>query len=181
MTINKKPVKYVAIEANIGRFSWGHKGDVGWFQPNGLLEVNGRSEDLKANKELWSAGKPLYAARLFVGFNVGSKPRWKLDDVVRIVRRVRKKQVGDPSSSFVLQRGIYAHTERVGGKQLIVDEKGAQIILVNTPELETSPRDFQNQMTELAEILATELKQEAVIVEIQQGGVTKKTISMGPE
>lgn len=172
--------KYIAIEANIGRFSWGHKGDVGWFQPNGKLVVNGRAADLTQNTELWSADKALYAARLFVGFNVGAKPRWKLDDVVRIVRRVRKKQVGDPSSSFVLQRGIYAHTERVGGKQLIVDEKGAQIIIVNTIEMGSTSAEFQRQMTELAEILATELRQEAVIVEIQHGGVTKKTIAMGP-
>lgn len=175
-----KTSKYIAIEANIGRFSWGHKGEYGWFHPNGKLEVNGRAASFTENSELWSAAKALYAARIFVGFNVGSKPRWKLDDVVRIVRRVRKRQVGDPSSSFVLQRGIYAHAETVDGKRLVVDEKGAQVIIVNTPEMGSTTREFQQQMADLAEELATALKQESVILEIQRGGLTLKTIGMGP-
>jgi len=172
--------KYIAIEANIGRFSWGHKGDVGRFSPNGKLHRHGEA-DLVHNGRNWKASKPLYAARLIVGFNVGSKPLWKMDDVVRIVRRVRKKQVGDPAATFVLQRGIYSHTALVDGKKLIVDEQGAQIFIVNIPDFETKVRDFQAQMEELAEVLATDLRQEAVILEIQRGGMTVTTISMGPE
>jgi hypothetical protein len=103
-----------------------------------------------------------------------------MDDVVRIVRRVRKQQVGDPAATFVLQRGIYTHTAKDDGDRLTVDEKGAQIFLLNTPELGTSVTVFKKQMEDLAEILATDLRQEAVILEIQRGGSTQVTISMGP-
>jgi len=171
--------KYIALEANIGRFSWGHKGDIGWFSPNGKLYPHGEAP-LVHNGKNWRATKPLYAARLIVGFNVGSKPRWKMDDVVRIVRRERKKQVGDPAATFVLQRGIYSHTVNVEGKRLVVDEQGAQIFIVNIPDFETTVREFQRQMEDLAETLATDLRQEAVILEIQRGGLTVTTISMGP-
>jgi hypothetical protein len=172
--------KYISLEANIGRFSWGHRGDIGWFSPNGKLYVHGEEERLTPNVKNWSAKKALYAARIIVGFNVGRKPRWTMDDVVRIVRRVRKQQVGDPASTFVLQRGIYTHTETEDGERLTVDEKGAQIFLLNTPELGTSVTVFKKQMEDLAEILATDLRQEAVILEIQRGGRTLVTISMGP-
>lgn len=170
---------HVSLEANISRFSWAHGSDVGWFTPNGGLHVHGEGE-LQPNRQLWSDDKPLLAARIFIGFKVGNRVRWKLDDVVKIVKRVRANQVGNPSSTFLLQRGIYAHSPDAGGAREVVDEPGAQVIIINTPDLNTSARDFQEQMTELSEELATRLKQESVILEIQRGGLTVKTIGVGP-
>jgi hypothetical protein len=169
------------VEANISRFHWGHGGNTGKFQPNGSMHVHGAAA-LTPNAEMWSDKKPLFAARIFVGFNVGLKTVWKLDDVVRIVKRVRKAQVDDASSSFLLQRGLYTHAKRdEQGKKVTVDEPGAQVIIVNTRDLETRGRDFKRQMLELAEALATELRQESVILEVQKGGLNQKTYGVGPD
>jgi len=174
--------KHLALEANTARTSWKRHGEIGWFEPNGPLRVyTSTSAELRPNRELWSDAEPLHAARIIVGFNVEDKPRWDLDDVVDIVRRVREQQTGNPSSTFVMQRGIYAHTEKAGHDRQVVDEKGAQIILLNTPDMETGTREFQHQMVELAEVLATELLQESVILELQKGGIVQKTIGVGPE
>ena len=79
-------------------FSW----EGGSFAPN-------RSKALARNLKRWSSKEPMGAARVFVGFNVGETPTYKLSDLVPIVREVREEQTGDPSSSFVAQRGIYRH------------------------------------------------------------------------
>jgi hypothetical protein len=171
---------HVAVEANLGKFSWRNGSDIGWFQPNGSIHVHGDDVGLTPNSRLWESDDALYSARIIVGFKVKRKNRWTMNDIVRIVKRERKKQVGNPSSTFLLQRGLYAHTEHEGGRPLVVDERGAQVIILNTPDLGTGIREFQGQMEELAETLATELRQEAVILEIQKGGLTVKTISMGP-
>ena len=172
------PAQHIAIQANVRRFSWNHKGSYGWFQPNGKTAISGRpAATLEANRTLWEADEPIYAGRLFVGFNVGDEERWSMDDVVRLVRRVRSAQVKDPSSTFVYQRGLYSHHEGPGEGH-VVDEQGAQIIILNLPEFEVSTVDFERQMVTLAEDIATELEQETVIVEIQRGGVTAKTIAV---
>lgn len=172
------PRQHISIQANVRRFSWNHKGQYGWFQPNGRTAISGRpAATLASNRTLWEADEPLYAGRLFVGFNVGDEERWSMDDVVRLVRRVRGAQVQDPSSTFVYQRGLYSHHEGPGEGH-VVDEEGAQIIVLNLPEFGVSPRDFEKQIVTLAEELATELEQETVIVEIQRGGVTAKTIAV---
>jgi hypothetical protein len=171
--------KHITIEANTGRFAWNHRGDAGWFRPNGGIYVNGAAA-LTPNVELWSVDEPLYSARIILGFNVLGEPRWELDDVVRIVRRERKQQTDDPSSTFLLQRGLYTHTERESGERLIVDEEGVQVIIINTPDMGTGAGEFQKQMKDLSETLATDLEQEAVILEIQRGGLTVKTLGIGP-
>jgi hypothetical protein len=171
--------KHITIEANAGRFAWNHRGNAGWFQPNGGIHVHGAAS-LKPNVELWSSDEPLYSARIIVGFNVLGEPRWALDDVVTIVKRERKRQTGDPSSTFLLQRGLYTHTEKDSAERLIVDEAGAQVIIINTVDLGTGAREFQEQMKELAETLATDLQQESVILEIQKGGLAVKTLGIGP-
>jgi hypothetical protein len=170
--------RHIAIQANVKRFSWNHRGQYGWFEPNGRTAISGKpAAELAANRTLWEADEPLYAGRLFVGFNVGDEERWGMDDVVRIVRRVRDLQVHDPSSSFVYQRGLYSHHEGPGEGH-VVDEEGAQIIVLNLPDFGISPAKFEQQIVALAEALAEELEQETVIVEIQRGGVTAKTIAV---
>lgn len=173
------PAQRIAIQARVGRFSWNRRGEIGYFVPNGRVAIAGRkpAAALSPNRTLWEADEPMYAARLFVGFNVGGETQWTMDDAVRIVRRVRGDQVHDPSSSFLYQRGLYTHVER-GGEREIVDEPGAQIIILNLPDFGVSPREFERQMVELGEALAEDLEQEAVIVEIQKAGMTAKTISV---
>jgi hypothetical protein len=168
------PSKYTVVPADTRRFSWKNpRGDVGFFQPNGSLTRVG-DDDLAENPTGWSSRSPIYAARIFVGFNVGPKPRWSMTNVVRIVKRIRKKQVGSPDATFLYQRGLYTSKR----DESVVDEKGAQIIILNLGG--ASVAEFRTQMIELAEEIATKLRQEEVIVEIQRGGISKETVGVTP-
>jgi hypothetical protein len=168
--------KYRSVPAKLSRFSWRYRGNVGFFEPNGAVGSHG--PDLHPNKRDWQTDAPLYAARIFVGFNVGDEPRWTMDDLVPIVKRVRTEQVGSPDSSFLYQRGVYAHQR--AGDTTVADEQGAQIIILNVPDFETEPDEFESQIVQLAEIIAEQLLQETVIVEIQRAGQTLRTISVVP-
>lgn len=166
--------RYIHVPADTRRFHWKSPTGPGSFRPNGELTVEARGSNFLENPTGWSTRQPMYAARIFVGFNVGQRPRWKMDDAVRIVKRVRKAQVGAPDATFLYQRGLYTSTQ----DKSLVDEKGAQIILLNLAG--ASAKEFRAQMIELGEELATVLKQESVIVEIQKGGVSKETIGITP-
>jgi hypothetical protein len=138
----------------------------GWFRPTGAL---------RPNRERWSTTDPIQAARLFIGFNVGDEPTWKMQDVIELVREIRQEQRQSPAASFVFQKGIYAHT---GRKDLIVEEDGAQVIVLNLDEIPT--REFEQQMKMLGTKLATELKQEEVILDLQRAGISYKTMGLAP-
>jgi hypothetical protein len=51
-----------------------------------------------------------------------------------------------------------------------------QVAIIDTVGIPA--RDFEAQMIELAEILASRLRQETVIVDIQANGVTKKVLGV---
>lgn len=163
------------LPVNHRRFAWRHGDNIGWFVPNARLTVSrGGLSRLHTNPPAWSSDEPLTAARIFVGFNVGARPVWTIEDAIRIVRRVRKEQVGVPDSTFLYQRGLYTH--KSSGET--VEEDGTQIIFLNLPDFGVTKADFERQALDLAETLATELDQEEVIVEIQRGGMTEKTIGV---
>ncbi len=137
------------------------------FTPHGAM---------RPNKVAWISG-PVDTARLFVGFEPGYRQypidfAWELNDVVKMVREVRREQGADPGSSFVAQRGVYRDEK---GK--VVEENGAQIIIMNLSE-DVSTREFENQMLGLGEHLRYEMDQNEVIVEFQHGGVVYKTIGL---
>ncbi len=145
----------------------------GSFEPNGrLFLVN--PDGYRANPDQWVSEGITLSARLFVGFNVGGKPTWKLEDLIDIVERVRIAQGEKPDSSFIAQRGLYT-SERDGS---IVREDGAQIIIFAPPG--TKMQKLDQQTTELAEIICREMKQEVVIVDLQKNGLSKKTKGVGP-
>lgn len=170
------PRQYITVPADTRRFSWrGNRGaSVGFFNPNGKMTFVGRNVDYFENPPAWSSRSPIYAARIFVGFNVGPRPRWSMTDVVRIVKRIRRAQVGSPDATFLYQRGLYTSKR----DESVVDEKGAQIIILNLSG--APPRLFRQQMIDLGEEIATKLRQEEVIVEIQKGGISKETIGVTP-
>ncbi len=160
-----------AIPANPGTFHWNaprpHRG--GTFRPNGRIEYHG----VRRNPETWSSSDTL-AGRIIVGFNVGPTPTYTVDDLIPIVDEVRTRQVGNPPSSFIAQKGIYQHHD---GKT-VVHEDGAQVIIIDLSG--GTEEEFQAQMIELAEIIAQRLQQETVIVEIQKNGISQRTIGVGP-
>jgi hypothetical protein len=164
------------IEANIGTGYWAApKGKAhGSFRPNGKLLVVG-PEVANANlAPRWSTSGGMWSARIFVGFNVGGKARWDIDDLIKVVKRVRKKQERSPDASFVAQKGIYTST----ATGTTVEENGAQVIILNTAGAKA--KDFVAEMLALAEEIARALKQEEVIMEIQRAGLVKKTYGVGP-
>lgn len=144
------------------------------FTPAGALQFRGRgTRTLLANPRLW-AGRPAQASRLFVGLNVGDDPVWSLRDVIEVVGAERMQQTGDPSASFVAQKGIFKHA---AGS--VVEEDSVQVIILNLDD-STTPDEFEEQMVDLATRLAHTLQQESVIVEMQLCGRTEKTIGVGP-
>lgn len=150
-------------------------GGGGSFYPNpdSALECHG-DRALLSNPQLWEGGKVTWSARVIVGFKRRGKKPATMNQLVRVVRQVRTKQAGNPSSSFLFQRGIYRHSD--SGE--IVDEPGAQVLIINT--FGATPKEFERQITELAEVIADKLDQAEVIVEIQRNGVSKHVFGVGP-
>jgi hypothetical protein len=128
----------------------------------------------RRNPPVWSDRGPTYSATLFVGFSVGDKPTWNMDDLVKLVKRVRRSQVKHPDSSFLYQKGIYTHES--GGE--IVTEDGAQVIILNVPPMVRKHSVFRKHMIKLAEIICRDMKQETVIVRIEKNGVLDETIGV---
>lgn len=174
----------IAIPTNISRrFSWqspdGSKR--GSFHANPGARLNfaykaGSKRFLvnRKNPADWSSKGPLYSANLFVGFSVGNKPVWKMADLIKLVKRVRKRQVKHPDSSFLYQKGIYTH-ESDG---TVVTEDGAQVIILNVPPMLRRVSVFRKHMIKLAEIICRDMKQETVIVRIDKNGIAEETIGV---
>jgi hypothetical protein len=161
-----------AFRANPGYFTWSapkpYSG--GSFRPHGQLGRRGPYQ----NPREWSSTDTL-SARLVVGFNVGEHDAWSMDDLIPIVEEVRRRQVGDPSSTFLYQKGVYQHRD---GSGRTVHEDGAQVIIIDPSGIDREL--FEEQMVELAEIIAARLAQETVIVDIQKNGISQLTIGVKP-
>lgn len=112
-----------------------------------------------------------WAARLFVGLSRGDDPVWRTSDVEDIVAAEREEDTGDPSSSFIVQRGIYQH-----GDGHIVREDSVQVVIFKDPN-EAAPI-FAQRMRRLAEVLAARLGQDEVIVEVSHNGATEFVAGM---
>lgn len=132
------------------------------------------STKARNNPVHWQEKQVTYSANLFVGFSVGNKPTWTMNDLVKLVKRVRKKQVKHPDSSFVYQRGVYTH-ESDG---TVVTEDAAQVILLNVAPMKRKIGVFRSQVIRLAEIICEEMQQETVIVRIDKNGITDETIGV---
>lgn len=155
---------------DIGYARWGGPYP-GSFEPIGRVQYYSVSPGRLAGP-VWEK-TDVQAARLFVGFHVGGKPRYEIDDLIPIVREMRRRQAPhDPSATFIAQRGIY----RYRGTGKIIEEKGAQVMIFDF--MDTAPETFREQMIRLAEEIAKRLRQELVIVEIQRNGVVTSTIGV---
>lgn len=166
------------IHANTARTSWGGPRP-GSFRPNGAFQYHGNPEHFtrghwypKANPADWGDPKEheVWSARLFVGFSIGDKAIWTMDDMIELVQEIRQRQQARPDASFVSQRGIYSHEDKSQG---IVVEDGAQIIIVGDPRDNVSEKQFRSEMIELAEEICREFRQESVMLEIQCNGMFK--------
>ena len=153
-------------------------GDVRKFTPRGpsrLVEGSARSRRRGAKEDTvddWGPGG--LAARLFVGLNVGETPTYSIDDVVRATKEIRKTQGQLPDATFIAQKGLYTEpAER--GAHLIV-ENSVQIIIFDTEG--SSLEAFGDKIVQLARGLRERFDQDSVIVELQEGGVSKKVLAV---
>jgi hypothetical protein len=64
-----------------------------------------------------------------------------------------------------------------GDDRKVVTEDGAQVVIFNFSK--SSDRAFTNQMIHLADVIAEQLKQETVILEIQRGGIVEESMGIG--
>jgi hypothetical protein len=142
------------------------------FTPRGEVSYYGDFSQVsrRTNPENWSS-KDTLAARLFVGFSVNDEPTYTLDDLVELVGTLRR-EAGKPNASFMTQRGIYQHHD----SRHIVQEDGAQVIIIDT--WSTPVDDFREEMVKLAEIIAEQMQQEEVIVELQRNGISLEVIGV---
>lgn len=168
------------------------------FNPSGPIETHGRQIFKKGpnyNPPTWSS-RVTYAARLFVGFCVGGEVCHTMDELVALVRAVRRRQGKPEDSTFIAQRGVYTHSygEHQGR---VVDEPGAQIIIIDSQlEESQSPSVFagtdpgpeteaeqlarlEEEMIFLSEEIAQGFRQESVILEIQRNGAVLLTMGIG--
>jgi hypothetical protein len=158
----------MTIYGNIGASAFKvRRGVVVVWRPKGRLRCVGR----RATKGQFAVeGVKQLQARLFVGLNVGGKPRWSLADVVRLVLRARHAQGRSAGATFLAQKGVY----QVNPKAPIDRENSVQIILMNLydglPE-----RTFLTDVRKLAKCLTRGLKQEQIIVEVSRGGRVVQT------
>jgi hypothetical protein len=142
----------------------------GHFHPRGPLSIHGR----KRNPADELTGTQTLASRLIVGFNVGDKAKYSIDDLIPIVERVRNQQGHGAGASFVAQRGIYQRS--AGGK--LVEEDSAQVIVFNDAgaTLET----FTKEMIALGETICKELEQDMAFMDIQDKGIVLKSFVVTP-
>ena len=152
---------------------WRHGKHYGTFKPN-----RGRPELAYARSKLmqpnnWKSTDATWAARIFVGFNVGETPTYTMDDLIALVKKARKAQVGRADSTFIYQKGIYTHSD---GKTEVTED-GAQVVFINL-DPSVTPEDFEAQMVALAEVIVQEMQQETVIVELQRNGIVQAVIGV---
>lgn len=153
----------------------------GVFRPEGKFEVVGSDEAVAQDNPIKWGSRETWAARVIVGFKRRGKKPITMSQLVRLVRKIRLEQVGDPGATFLAQRGLYRHD--AGG---IVDEPGAQVVIFNADrvmpngkKVAVTPRRFEKDIEKLSEDIATVFDQESVIVEIQKNGITQRTFGMG--
>ena len=155
----------MTIPADTRPCIWTSRNGTHAFFPHGRKRWHG----FQPNRTVWESADT-YSARMFVGFNVGRETVYSMEDLVDLVRRVREQQTGDPSSSFVYQRGVYKH-----GSGEVVEEPGAQVIIIN---MGASPEGFQREMVELAERICEAMQQEEVVLEIQRNGIVQRVMGI---
>jgi hypothetical protein len=119
-----------------------------------------------------------WAARMFVGLSVKSTPTYSLAFLVKLVREFLRGQTFeaekgiiramDEDSSFVMQRGVYTHTDDGS----VIEEDSVQVIIFNAGP---TKEQFFAMMQDLAETIARRMQQESVWVQLQFAGVVRQT------
>lgn len=147
----------------------------GSFSPYGKLmvyEQTPSSRTAQRNSREQIKDK-IWSARIILGFKVGKKIAWSMNDIVHFVKQERIAQEALPNATFLAQRGLYQHKK--GGK--VIDEPGAQVFILNLGG--QKPKDFREDILKLAEKMANHFEQESIILEFQKNGINRFTYDIG--
>lgn len=121
----------------------------------------------QAKAELFSKKKPTVkaAARLMVGFNVGSEPYWRAGEVYLLAYLNREEQLKNgqamPAFSFYVGLGAFP------GDKLVASERSAQLVFMNFGQ---PSKAFFSDMIDLSKEMAEDMNQESVLLELQENG-----------
>lgn len=157
-----------AINVNLGIF----RCNAGTFYPDRGIAYSGDPTVIHYNPA-HPYESDTYSALLIVGLSGQAGEKFSLKRIIEWVKQYRIAQVGDPGSSFVLQKGVYRH-RRTGQ---IIDESSVRIIILNLAENE-SEDEFRNNILAMAEALRSDFNQEEVILEYQRRGVTTEVFGI---
>lgn len=161
------------------------------FIPQGPFLYFSQSEKnppvpLHAKKTLNSSAQ---GARFLIGFNVGITQVWDVQTIVSHIFGLRRAQLeqafaegyatpsdagGDIAASFVAQQGLW---QTLGTKEPY-PENGVQVLILNN--IREKPEYFKIDMENLAAQLATDLEQQAVLLEHQVNGATVESMIVEP-
>ncbi len=165
------------------------------FTPQGPIREIGDVSDWRTGSHRENPIKsrtkrPSQGARIILGFNVGVVEKVKMQDVIDLVHKMRRKQVaaaimdgdakahplgGDIGASFVAQAGLWQDLK----DEKAYPENGAQVAIMNI--IQEKEKRFEDDMVEIAEEMVLKFHQNAVIVEMSMKGVVEETIEVGPE
>ena len=140
------------------------------FLPEGdyiQCTVSGRRVKRKNPLSSGSIFVDTWAARLMVGFSVKKKPSYTIRDLISNTREYMKMRKVPEDATFVAQHGVYTHKDNT-----VVQEESGQVFIINTT---MSEGDFKLFAENLAEFLIVRMRQEMIVVEIQNNGMVKAT------
>lgn len=161
------------VYANLGPlFLPSPGGPIRWRPTGPLYRVSVRDGVRGNPPKVERLGAETFSARIFVGFNVGETPTWTLDELIAVAKRHwkkakwsrRKKETS--GASFLSQRGFF------DSPQGFVSEDSAQVVIVSGGTESEFPK-FQKAMEVFSEAITKDLKQQAVLLELQVNGLTR--------
>jgi hypothetical protein len=160
-----------------------------FFNPEGPLYLNFlHKSPVRLNAKTVRGLGGAVGVRMFIGFSVGMSPKYSMDKLIAetknfLSRRSYKDSKGvahkfPMNASFVSQRGIYTYTKAGKLKGSVVEEAGAQLIILDTTIFNKPV--FLKVMQGLAEYLVVKLEQEAIFVQVQEANVVQDTWMVVP-
>ena len=139
-------------------------GQVVIFTPRGRIHWFHRPTS-SASPFTDDAGTKQLVARFFVGLSIGDEKAWSIEDVRSIIIRVRGKQGRLPNSTIRAQSGTWA--SEIGAK--VIKEDSVEVVIMN--ERGDTRAKFIRDMRALGERLRIELRQEVVILKVEDGPI----------
>lgn len=127
------------------------------------------------NPIAWTGDNNTQFGRVIVGFNVGRRPTWNIDDLEREWHEFAQERNFPRGVTIVPQRGAFVDDETGD----VIQEDGATLTVLNI--MDKVPRGtFAKFMQRFGEHLAEAFRQKEVIVQIGTGSTATDTWGVRP-